>query len=59
MIVCTNCGSTITDSDAIFCEECGFQIQETKKTFNKFSKPNDLTNTTNTDKKVRFIRSKK
>ena len=51
MKICPNCGSE-TEDDAVFCEECGYKIDEKRS-----SRP-EKTDSSPKKKKVRFVRKK-
>lgn len=54
MTICPNCGSE-TEDDSVFCEECGYQLQ------NKPVKPTkqELPEQQSKPKKIKFVKHKK
>ena len=51
MTICPNCGSDAED-DAVFCEQCGFKIDDRKVS------SSDKQNTNQEKKKIKFIKRK-
>ena len=55
MTICPNCGSNQED-DSIFCDECGFKINDKAE---PFSKPLEPRKNPPGKKKIRFVKHKK
>ena len=53
---CPNCGSVIMEDDAIFCEECGYQLKKDQTP----PVPRNNNNVVPSEpKKIRFVRQKR